>query len=65
MTAQSYTWVLESVSLPNCAFSLIRISAGFTFSLIINLATMCYTTAEGATCSLIMITADKIQVDTL
>jgi len=52
---QSYSWVLESVSSPNCAMSLIRIWAGFTFSLVRNLIVMPYATAEGTTCSRIAI----------
>jgi hypothetical protein len=59
---QSYTWILESVSSPNCALILFRISASFTFSLTRNLVVVvvvvCYATAEGATCSLV-ITTDK------
>jgi hypothetical protein len=60
---QSCTWVLKSVSLLNCALSLIRISAGFTFSVVSNLTIMCCTTTKGTTCSLIVITTDKKQAD--
>jgi len=31
---QSYTWVLESVSSPNCALNLVRSTASFTLSLV-------------------------------
>jgi hypothetical protein len=58
---QSCTWVLQTVSSSNCALSLVRILAGFTFSLVRNLR---FATAERTTCSLIVIVADKKQVDT-
>jgi hypothetical protein len=58
---QSYICVLESVSSPNCALSLIITWAGFTFSLVRNVTIHC-ATAEG-TCLSIVITADKKQVD--
>jgi hypothetical protein len=59
---QLYSWVLESVSSSNYALSLYKPSAGFTFSLVRNLTMRC-ATAEGTTCSLIVISTDKKQVD--
>jgi hypothetical protein len=64
MTFQSYNWVLESVSSPNCALNLIiRISAGITFLLVRSLTIMHCTTVEGTTYSLIVISTDKKQVN--
>jgi len=60
---QSYTWILENISSPNCIQCLIIISAGFTFLMIRNLIIMCCTTAKGTTYSLIIINTDKRQVD--
>jgi len=60
---QSYIWVLENVSSPNCALNLFRMSAGFTFSLVINWIVMRCATAKGTTCSFIVISANKKQVD--
>jgi hypothetical protein len=57
---QSYTWVLESVSSPNCAENL-QISVRFTFLLVRNVI-MRFATAEGTTCSLIAITTDLYQI---
>jgi hypothetical protein len=51
-------WCLSLI----CALSLVRISAGFTFSLVRNLTKIHYATAEWSTCSLIMITTDRKQV---
>jgi len=58
----SYTW--SCVLLPNCALNLNRISAGFTFSLVIILTVMLCVIAKGAAGSLIAITTNKKQVDT-
>jgi hypothetical protein len=63
MTYSSHTPVTLSVSSPNCALNLVRISAGFTFSVGRHLTTMCRATTEGTTCSLIVITADRRQID--
>jgi len=60
---QSYIWILENVSSPNCALGLFRIS-GFTFSLVRNLTVMRCTTTEGTSCSLYVTTSDIKQVDT-
>jgi hypothetical protein len=61
---QSYTSALCSITSLNCALSLIRILAGFMFSLVRNLTVICCVTAEGTICSLIMITTDRKQVYT-
>lgn len=51
---QSLTRLLDSVSSPKCV--LLRILAGFTFYFVINSTIMPQATAEGTTCSFLMIT---------
>jgi len=63
MTLQSYTRVLERPS-PHCVLNIIRISAVFTFTLVRTLKITRCATADGTTCSLIVITTYEKLVDT-
>jgi len=56
-------WVLENISLSNCAQSILRISEGYMFLVVWNLTVMQCTTAEKHTLSLIMIIINEKQVD--
>jgi hypothetical protein len=60
---QSYTLALDSVSSLNCALSMSRILAGLTFLLVRNLTVLDCATTKGTTCSLIVMTIDKKEVD--
>jgi len=59
LIGQSFTQVLDSILLLNCALSLIRISAGLIFPLVRNVTVMSRATAKGTTCALIVITTKK------
>jgi hypothetical protein len=60
---QPYTWVLESISTPNCDLSLFRISADFMLLLVRNLIRMHCAIAKGTISSLILITTNKKPTD--
>jgi len=59
----SHTWILESVSSPKCFLSPLRISAGFKFSLVGNVTIMRCPATEGTTCTIVVITDNKNQVE--
>jgi hypothetical protein len=55
---QSYKQVIDVVSSPNCALSIDRIIAGFTWSLVRNLTTVSCVIAEGSICLLIVVSTE-------